>query len=82
MHNTQSTQLLFELSKPGCRAVQLPECDVPTKPLDELLPKESISDTTPPLPELSEPEVVRHFTNLSTRNFSVDTISIRSALVR
>ncbi|MCD4728768.1 MAG: aminomethyl-transferring glycine dehydrogenase subunit GcvPB, partial [Pirellulales bacterium] len=73
MKNTQSTQLLFELSKPGCRAVQLPECDVPTKPLDELLPKESISKTAPPLPELSEPDVVRHFTNLSTRNFSVDT---------
>ncbi len=73
MKNTQSTQLLFELSKPGCRAVQLPECDVPTKPLDELLPKESISETVPPLPELSEPEVVRHFVNLSTRNFSVDT---------
>ncbi len=73
MKNTLSTQLLFELSKPGCRAVQLPECDVPTKPLDELLPKQSISETTPPLPELSEPEVVRHFTNLSTRNFSVDT---------
>ena len=73
MKNTQSTQLLFELSKPGCRAVQLPECDVPTKPLDELLPKGSISKTTPPLPELSEPDVVRHFVNLSTRNFSVDT---------
>ncbi|MBU4399176.1 MAG: aminomethyl-transferring glycine dehydrogenase subunit GcvPB [Planctomycetes bacterium] len=73
MHNTLSTQLLFELSKPGCRAVQLPECDVPVKPLDELLPKESISDTTPPLPELSEPDVVRHFVNLSTKNFSVDT---------
>ncbi len=73
MKNTQSTQLLFELSKPGCRAVQLPECDVPTKPLDELLPKESISKTAPPLPELSEPDVVRHFVNLSTKNFSVDT---------
>lgn len=73
MKNIQSTQLIFELSKPGCRAVQLPECDVPTKPLDELLPKESISKTSPPLPELSEPDVVRHFVNLSTRNFSVDT---------
>ena len=33
MHNTQSTQLLFELSKPGCCAVRLPACDVPGKPL-------------------------------------------------
>ncbi|MBN1393879.1 MAG: aminomethyl-transferring glycine dehydrogenase subunit GcvPB [Pirellulales bacterium] len=73
MNNTLSTQLLFELSKPGCRAAQLPECDVPTKPIDQLLPKDSLSNTAPPLPELSEPDVVRHFTNLSTRNFSVDT---------
>ena len=73
MKNTLSTQLLFELSKPGCRAAQLPECDVPVKPLDTLLPKNAVSETAPPLPELSEPEVVRHFTNLSTKNFSVDT---------
>ena len=32
-----------------------------------------MSETPPPLPELAEPDVVRHFTNLSTRNFSVDT---------
>jgi glycine dehydrogenase subunit 2 len=73
MHNTQSTELLFELSKPGCCAVQLPACDVPKKPLADLLPKSAMSDTPLPLPELSEPDVVRHFVNLSTRNFSVDT---------
>ena len=73
MHNIQSTQLLFELSKPGCRAVSLPPCDVPEKPLADLLPAGAISDTPLPLPELSEPEVVRHFVNLSTRNMSVDT---------
>ena len=67
MHNTQSTQLLFELSKPGCRAVRLPACDVPQKPLDDLLPAEAMSDTPLPLPELSEPDVVRHFVNLSTQ---------------
>lgn len=73
MHNSQSTQLLFELSNPGCTAVQLPRCDVPQRPLADLLPSEAVSQTLPPLPELSEPEVVRHFVNLSTRNFSVDT---------
>ncbi len=73
MHNTQSTELLFELSKPGCRAVQLPECDVPKKPLDSLLPKSAMSGAPLPLPELSEPEIVRHFVNLSTKNYSVDT---------
>jgi glycine dehydrogenase subunit 2 len=73
MHNTQSTQLLFELSKPGCCAVKMPACDVPPKPLEKLLPKGAISDVPLPLPELSEPDVVRHFVNLSTRNMSVDT---------
>ena len=59
MHNTQSTQLLFELSKPGCRAVRLPKCDVPERPLADLLPAGAISDMPLPLPELSEPDVVR-----------------------
>jgi glycine dehydrogenase subunit 2 len=73
MNNTLSTQLLFELSKPGCHAVAMPKCDVPEKPIGELLPKKFIADAPLPLPELSEPDVVRHFVNLSTRNFSVDT---------
>lgn len=72
MSNTHPTALLFELSKPGCCAVQLPACDVPTKPVSELLPPGSLSDTLLPLPELSEPDVVRHFVNLSTKNMSVD----------
>jgi glycine dehydrogenase subunit 2 len=73
MHNTQSTELLFELSRPGCSAVRMPACDVPERPLGDLLPKSALSDAPLPLPELSEPDVVRHFVNLSTRNFSVDT---------
>ena len=51
----------------------MPVCDVPPKPISALLPAEAVSDLPLPLPELSEPEVVRHFVNLSTRNFSVDT---------
>ncbi len=42
-------------------------------PLAELLPEEAVSKAPPPLPELTEPELVRHFTNLSTQNMSVDT---------
>jgi glycine dehydrogenase subunit 2 len=61
------------MSKPGCRAVQLPTCDVPTKPVAELLPQKAIAEKPLPLPELSEPDVVRHFVNLSTKNMSVDT---------
>ncbi len=73
MRNTRATQLLFELSKAGRRGVRLPAADVPEAPLDELLPAEARASTPPPLPELTEPELVRHFTNLSTQNMSVDT---------
>jgi glycine dehydrogenase subunit 2 len=73
MRNTRATQLIFELSKPGRRAVQLPECDVPAPPVHDLLPPEHRAETLPALPEVTEPEVVRHFTNLSTLNMSVDT---------
>jgi len=72
MPNTRAPQLLFELSKPGCTATTLPKCDVPTCPLEELLPPQSIAAEGPPLPELSEPDLVRHFVNLSTQNMSVD----------
>jgi len=40
MRNKQATRLLFEMSKPGCGAVQLPEPDVRRRPLGELLPPE------------------------------------------
>jgi len=67
-----SSPLLFELSKPGCRAAQMPNCDVPRRPLADLLPAGAMADREVPLPELSEPDVVRHFINLSTKNMSVD----------
>ena len=73
MLNRLSTNLLFELSKPGRRAARLPKCDVPVKSLDDLLPSSALAATAPPLPELAEPDIVRHFTNLSTLNMSVDT---------
>ena len=73
MRNHQATQLIFELSKPGRRSSQLPDCDVPAPALREVLPAEALADAPPPLPELAEPDVVRHFTNLSTLNMSVDT---------
>lgn len=50
-----------------------PESDVPQRPLDELLPAAHRADAPPPLPELAEPDVIRHYVNLSTLNMSVDT---------
>ncbi len=73
MRNTQATQLLFELSKPGVRGVRLPDCDVPDRPIEELLPADALAAEPPPLPELGEPDIVRHFVNLSTMNMSVDS---------
>jgi len=73
MRNLKTSTLLFELSKPGRRAARLPACDVPAESVERLLPREALAEKLPPLPEVSEPEVVRHFTNLSTLNMSVDT---------
>ncbi|HEY2841226.1 MAG TPA: aminomethyl-transferring glycine dehydrogenase subunit GcvPB [Pirellulales bacterium] len=73
MRNTRATAPIFELSKPGRRATQFPPSDVPDVPLATLLPPGTIAETLPALPELGEPDVVRHFTNLSTLNMSVDT---------
>jgi glycine dehydrogenase subunit 2 len=71
MQKDQSTQLLFELSHSGRRTHRLPECDVPSK--GEVLPSEAVAADPPPLPELGEIDLVRHFVNLSTKNMSIDT---------
>jgi len=73
MFEQRSTRVLYELSRPGRRAARLPECDVPRRPVAELLPDGALASDPPQLPELSEADIVRHFTNLSTANMSVDT---------
>ena len=62
---------LFELSRPGRVGVRMPCCDVPETPLSDLLPGVALRDELP-LPELSEPEVIRHFVRLSQLNYCVD----------
>lgn len=62
---------LFELSRPGRVGVDLPVCDVPEADMAELLPGVALrADNS--LPELSEPEIVRHFTHISSLNYHVD----------
>ena len=74
MRNTRATKLIYELSRSGRIGVLPGECDVPsTEPLSRLVPAQCLAISPPPLPEVTEPEVVRHFTNLSTLNMSVDT---------
>jgi glycine dehydrogenase subunit 2 len=73
MRNTEASAPLFELSREGRRAARLPKLDIPGAPIEDLIPTEALATAPPPLPELSEPHIVRHFTNLSTLNMSVDT---------
>jgi glycine dehydrogenase subunit 2 len=63
------SRLSFDRSRPGRTAVTLPECDVPLTPL----PSPSLLRDDLPLPEMSQPEIVRYFTNLACLNYSVDT---------
>ncbi len=60
--------LVFELTSPGLIGCALPASDVPKAPLPKGLERESLA-----LPELDELTVVRHFTRLSQKNYSIDT---------
>ena len=65
-------KIIFELSRGGRKGYGLPEN---TYGLDALagLPSDLLRKEEPELPEVSEPDVVRHYTNLSNKNFGVDT---------
>ncbi len=73
MRNQQATKLLFEMSRSGRRAHRLPALPANGEAATALLPADQLADQPPPLPELAEGDVVRHFVNLSTMNMSVDT---------
>ena len=62
-------KLIFEKSQPGRRGGELPKPDVQAP----VVPAELRRSKPPRLPELAEPEILRHFTQLSTRNFGIDT---------
>ena len=64
---------IFERSVEGRRAAVLPPLDVPETPLNELIPARLLRDRPAELPEVSEPEIVRHYNRISRRNFDLDT---------
>lgn len=66
-------KLIFELSKPGRKAYRLPKLDVEEVKLDELIPSEYINEEELELPEVSEVDIIRHYTNLANKNYGVDT---------
>jgi glycine cleavage system P protein (glycine dehydrogenase) subunit 2 len=70
-HITQNEPLLFEKSSPGKRGYRLPPLDVPEIDAARLL-GDAARTEAPELPELSEIEIIRHFTRLSTWNYAID----------
>lgn len=69
----QAPKLIFETSKPGRSAYDLPACDVPETELTSLLPEGFLRKNPAELPEVSQPDLMRHYTTLSNRNFGVDS---------
>jgi glycine dehydrogenase subunit 2 len=67
----RDTRTVFEKGARGRRAFVCPELDVPQA--DGLLPERFRRGEPARLPELSEPEIVRHYVNLSKRNFDLDS---------
>ncbi|HEV7936986.1 MAG TPA: aminomethyl-transferring glycine dehydrogenase subunit GcvPB [Solirubrobacteraceae bacterium] len=64
---------IFQRGAFGRRAFRCPDLDVPDVPLDKLLPVHLRRKEAPRLPEVSEPEIVRHYVRLSKRNFDLDS---------
>jgi glycine dehydrogenase subunit 2 len=71
-HITQNEPLLFESSSPGKVGYQLPPLDVPAVDPAEALGAERVREEIAGFPEVSELEVLRHFTRLSTWNYAID----------
>jgi glycine dehydrogenase subunit 2 len=63
---------IFEQSRAGRRAFTPPPTDVPEVPVAELLPASQVRSEPADLPEVSEPELVRHYVTLSSKNFHLD----------
>jgi glycine dehydrogenase subunit 2 len=69
----EDTVTIYERSREGRRAFVAPALDVPDRALSELIPEHLLRADGPKLPEVSEPEIVRHYNRLSKKNFDLDT---------
>ena len=72
-HVTRNEDLIFERTSPGKSGVELPPLDVPAVSAEEPLGREFFRGDVDGFPEVSELDVIRHFTRLSTWNYGVDT---------
>jgi len=64
--------LIFERSRPGRVGVTLSDPGVPEQPLDDLLPADLVRDEIDGMPEVSEVDVMRHYTRISRKNYALD----------
>jgi glycine dehydrogenase subunit 2 len=72
-HPSQNEQLIFERSQAGRAGFSLPPLDVDELPLEEIIPQAlQRDDDLDGMPEVTEVDVVRHFTRISTWNYSID----------
>src|SRR2546428_7556007 len=71
-HFSLNERLVFEEGSRGRRAFDLPALDVPAKDVRELIDPALLREDIPEAPELSEVDVIRHFTRLSTWNYHID----------
>ena len=71
-HVSQNEGLIFEKSAPGKRGIELPPLDVPAVDARTALGADYAREAVEGFPEVSEIEVIRHFTRLSTWNYAID----------
>src|ERR1051325_6834352 len=72
-HLSPNERLIFDRSQPGRMGFSLPALDVDESPLDEIIPPEfQRDDHLAGMPEVTEVDVIRHFTRISTWNYSID----------
>ncbi len=69
----QESRTIFQKGAPGRRAFSCPPLDVPPVDPETLLPSRFRRSRPPRLPEVSEPEIVRHYVGISKRNFDLDS---------
>src|SRR5260370_3566874 len=70
-HVNQNEGLIFERSSPGKKGYRLPPLDVPAVDPQKILGEAARQDLGN-MPEVSEMEIIRHFTRISTWNYAID----------
>jgi len=68
------TQTIFEKSSPGKRGIKLYNSEIDFSEVQKYIPNNLVREDSLDLPELTELDVIRHFVNLSNKNYSVDTV--------